>query len=175
MEDNEILELFNREPAKALELIYDKYVDYLSREIYFILRDEKETEDVIQDLFLNLWNNQKYLKNINTSLKYYLKKAAINRAINKFKKQKHFESVRIEEGFNKRVELSDQLELEELNLEIKKAIDLLPNKCRIIFVLSRYEEMRYKDISKKLDISVKTVENQISKALKILREKIKNK
>ncbi len=174
MEDKEILILFTNEPAKALGFIFDKYIDYLSKEVFFILRNEEETEDVIQDLFLELWNNQKYLKNINTSLKYYLKKAAINRAINKIKKQKRFESVEIEEMFNKEVKLSDQLEMDELNLEIKNAIDLLPNKCRTVFILSRYDEMSYKEISRKLDISVKTVENQISKALKILREKIKN-
>ena len=174
MEDKEILILFNNEPAKALGFIFDKYIDYLSKEVFFILRNEEETEDVIQDLFLELWNNQKYLKNINTSLKYYLKKAAINRAINKIKKQKRFESVEIEEMFNKGVKLSDQLEMDELNLEIKNAIDLLPNKCRTVFILSRYDDMSYKEISRKLDISVKTVENQISKALKILREKIKN-
>ncbi len=172
MEDNEILILFEKEPAKALELIYDKYIDFLSKEVYFIVRNENETEDIIQNLFLDLWSKQKLLKNINTSLKYYLKRAVINRAINVIKKEKRVEIVEMEDVFDKRVESSDNLEIEELNLNIKNAIDLLPEKCRVVFILSRYEEMSYKEISKELDISVKTVENQISKALKILREKI---
>ncbi|MBK9567431.1 MAG: sigma-70 family RNA polymerase sigma factor [Saprospiraceae bacterium] len=64
---------------------------------------------------------------------------------------------------------------DELQYKINKVISNLPEKCRLVFVLSRFEEMSYSDISKELDISVKTVENHISKALKVLRENIYNK
>ena len=173
MEDKNILKLFDSEPERALELIYDKYFDYLSREVYFILKDEQDTEDVIQELFLALWKNHSHLKGINYSLKSYLKKSVINKSINKIKKRRYFEDITSELvllRYREDVEETDHLELEN---QMKKLIDALPPKCRTVFVLSRYEELKYKEIAKKLDISIKTVENQISKALKILREKIK--
>ena len=69
-------------------------------------------------------------------------------------------------------ENSDKLQEIETENEIKAAIDSLPERCREIFLLSRFEELKYNEIAKKLNISVKTVEAQMSKALKILREKL---
>jgi RNA polymerase sigma-70 factor (ECF subfamily) len=65
---------------------------------------------------------------------------------------------------------TEQMEADELQEQINQAIDGLPERCRMIFLLSRFEDMSYKEIAQKLDISVKTVENQISKALKVLRD-----
>ena len=77
------------------------------------------------------------------------------------------------------VELTDnsassqqELEYKELEDYLNEVIDRLPEKCRLVFVLNRFEELSYKEVSKKLDISVKTVENQMSKALRILREEM---
>ncbi len=172
MEDKDILILFEKEPDKALGLIYDKYVDYLYKEVYFLLRDEKETEDVVQELFLELWKKHKHLKNIKISLKYYLKRAATNRALNSIKKQKYFVDIDSDDILQKEHKQHASMEFAELQDKIKFEINNLPDKCRVIFSLSRYEEMSYKEISKELDISLKTVENQISKALRILRKKI---
>lgn len=173
MDDDKILELFDTEPEKALELIYDKYFEYLAKEVYFILREENDSQDVIQDLFLNLWKNHSHLKNINYSLKAYLKKAVVNRSINKIKQRRYFEDVESESVMKRYQEEIDFVEASELENKMEIMINSLPPKCRTIFVLSRYEDLKYKEIATKLDISVKTVENQISKALKLLREKIK--
>ena len=175
LDDKNILELFDSEPEKALELIYDKYIDYLSREVYFVLKNEQDTEDVIQELFLALWNNHRHLKGIKFSLKSYLKKSAINRSINKIKQRRYFEDITSEQILQQYQEESEESDHMEVENQMKNLIDTLPPKCRTIFVLSRCEDLKYKEIAKKLDISVKTVENQIGKALKILREKIKKK
>jgi RNA polymerase sigma-70 factor (ECF subfamily) len=71
-------------------------------------------------------------------------------------------------------ERSDSPSIEhELRAHIRQAIDRLPERCRAVFLLSRYEELSYREIAEKLDISVKTVENQMGKALKIMREQLK--
>lgn len=172
LDDKKILDLFAKEPEKALGMIYDKYIDFLAKELYFFIKNKEEAEDIIQDLFLELWKKKKHIANINMSLKYYLKKAAFNRAINKVKKQKYFEDLEADDVSKKLYEEDTGLELKELDERIKSEIDRLPAKCRTIFMLSRYENMSYKEIAEQLDVSVKTVENQISKALKILRKKI---
>ena len=69
-------------------------------------------------------------------------------------------------------DVSAQLESMELEEQIRKVIDSLPERCRVIFELNRFDGLKYAEIATQLDISVKTVENQISKALKILREKL---
>ena len=172
MKDELILSLFETEPQKALGLLFDKYFDYLSREVNFILRNEGETEDVVQDLFMELWKKQQHLKNVNISLKYYLKRAAVNRALNKIKKRRFHEEVDEQLEAVRSVKQPNLSEIDDLEKKIKYGIDSLPPRCHIIFVLSRYENKSYKEIAQDLDISIKTVENQISKALKILREKL---
>ena len=172
LDDKKILDLFSKEPERALSLIYDKYIDFLAKELYFFTKNKEEAEDIIQDLFLELWKKKKHLANINMSLKYYLKKAAFNRAINKVKKQKYFEDLDADDVKRQLFEEEAGLEVKELDNKIKGEIDRLPARCRTIFVMSRYEDMSYKEIAAKLEVSIKTVENQISKALKILRKNI---
>lgn len=172
LEDERILILFREDPKLALSLLYDKYFDYLSKEIYFILKDEDDTQDVIQDLFLTLWKNKEHLNNINSSLKLYLRKAAYNKSLNKIKTKVQFFEVEDDDFVYDNCDQHSDMVVEELNLRIKKAIDDLPLKCRTVFILSRYDEKSYKEIAENLEISIKTVENQISKALKILRKKI---
>ena len=172
MEDEKLLILFRDDPRTALSHLYDKYFDYLSREIFFILKDEDDTRDVIQDLFLTLWKNKEHLNNINTSLKLYLRKAAYNKSLNKIKTKVQFLELEKEEIVLENADQHSEMVLEELNLKVKRSIDELPLKCRAVFILSRYDDMSYKEISESLGISLKTVENQISKALKILRKKM---
>lgn len=175
MKDEFILSLFETDPQNALSLMFDKYFDFLSREVYFVLRNETETEDVIQDLFMELWKKHKHLNNVNISLKYYLKRAAINRSLNQIKKRKYFDEVNEHLDTDRYVKQPNLVEINDLEKKIKIGIESLPPKCHIIFVLSRYENKSYREISEDLDISIKTVENQISKALKILREKLEYK
>ncbi len=102
---------------------------------------------------------------------------AVNEAISHLRKIKKLQA---------NIELENTLPLEgsersdasfmeaELSGRIKDALDKLPEKCRIVFVMSRYEELSYKEIALQLEISVKTVENQIGKALRILRGELKD-
>lgn len=172
MEDDKILHIFRENPANAIGILYDKYFEYLSKEVFFILKDEQDTRDVIQDLFLSLWKNKDLLNHINLSLKQYLKKAAYNKSINKIKSRVPFSDWDNDDGPLEVEEQHNKIVAEELELSIIQAIDELPIKCRTVFILSRFEDKTYKEIAVELNISQKTVENQIGKALKILRNKI---
>lgn len=172
LEDDKILILFRTDPEKALGILYDKYFEYLSKEVFFILKDDEDTQDVIQDLFLSLWRNKEYLQNINTSLKLYLRKAAYNKSINKLKAKVHFHEIDNEIFSFENSDQHSEMIIAEIQQKITNAIDGLPVKCRTVFILSRYQDMTYKEIANELEISVKTVENQIGKALKILRNKL---
>ncbi len=172
MEDSLILSLFENDPRKGLEKLFDKYYDYLSGQVYFILKDVDESEDTIQELFMELWNNHEHLNNINTSLKSYLRRAAANRALNKIKKRRHFSDVDSDLELERSVIQPNISELSELETIISKSIEELPPRCKEVFILSRENELTYKEISNELNISIKTVENQIGKALKILRKKV---
>jgi len=172
LDDSLILSLFEKNPRKGLEELFDKYYDYLSGQVYFILKDVDESEDTVQELFLELWNKHEHLKNINISLKSYLRRAAANRALNKIKKRKIFTDVDSDLELERSVIQPNISELSELEEIISKSIEELPPRCKEVFILSRENELTYKEISTELDISVKTVENQIGKALKILRKKV---
>ncbi len=173
MEDQDILKIFKTDPKKALGVIFDKYYEYLVREVYFIVKDTGQSEDIVQELFMDLWKKQYLLDSISSSLKYYLKRAAINRSLNKIKQQKFFHKELELSDFNVSFEQNnDNLEYKELENKINSLIDALPNACRTVFVLSRVEQKSYKEIAEELSISIKTVENQISKALKFLRKNL---
>lgn len=133
-----------------------------------------EAEDIVQSTFIKIWENQDHL-NIKHTIKAYLFKAVYHKCINqlehraiKLKYQDY--GVRIQSTQVQQPEVFP----EELEENIKKAIGKLPPQCRIIFMMSRYEELRYSEIAQKLNISVNTIENQISKALKILRTELKD-
>ena len=168
--DEELIALLAVNSDLAIERIFERYYDFLCNIVYRYLRDEALSEDIVQDVFMELWRKHRMIR-IKTSLKAYLKRATINKTLNFIRDNKvTFEGEEdlpvLKGSFTS---ASEQMEADELQEQINQAIDGLPERCRMIFLLSRFEDMSYREIAQKLDISVKTVENQISKALKVLR------
>ncbi|MEO1517201.1 MAG: RNA polymerase sigma-70 factor [Bacteroidota bacterium] len=168
--DKDWLKLFEQDSERAIDLLFRQYYKFLCRVIYRLLPDTGTAEDLAQEVFFDLWRRKDRL-NINSSLKAYLRRSAINKSLNYIRDQKmKFE----EEGAHpemrsRQLDGQQQLEASELEQRIHRAIEGLPERCRLIFMLSRFEDMSYREIATQLDISMKTVENQISKALKILQ------
>ncbi len=111
---------------------------------------------------------------IDSSLKSYLYRAVRNAALNRLKHEKvkanHVAFVTSRnENF---VSPADELEETELHFRIQRALKKLPEQCRVVFEMSRFEELKYTEIAERLGISVKTVENQMGKALRIMREQL---
>lgn len=169
--DEELIALLATNEESAIDLVFRKYYAFLCRSVYRIIPDTQITEDLAQEVFYELWRKRAKL-NITTSLRAYLKRAALNKALNYIRDQKiDFRNAPAKEELtSKAASVEQELAAANLQQEIDQAIDSLPEKCRLVFVLSRYEEMSYQQIADHLEISIKTVENQISKALKSLRK-----
>ena len=171
--DQEILKLLQDNSDKAIDILFRQYYGFLCHAVYKIIPDTTLVEDIAQDVFYELWRKRSRLS-IKTSLKAYLRRAAMNKALNFIRDQKiKFDDEEKQAPLESKIpSINQKLEAAELQQLIDKVIDDLPERCRIVFVLSRYEELSYSEIAKQLDISSKTVENQISKALKILRVRL---
>lgn len=162
--------LLHQEPDNAIEVLFRQYYSYLCQAVYKIIPDPKLTEDIAQEVFLELWKRKDRLA-ISGSFKAYLRRAARNKALNYLRSQRiAFEDREDLPAIEAEIPgVVQQMEAAELHEIIDRAIDHLPERCRVVFALSRFEDMTYQEIADQLEISVKTVENQISKALKLLR------
>ncbi len=170
-----LLPLLKAGDQSALKTLFDAYYPTVCNTVFRMLKDRPTSEDVAQDVFIKLWEKREQL-NITSSLGAYLRRFAINEAISHMRKHKKHQSESIDASmpvvslYQGAVE---QLYESEMQQKIAGAINELPPRCQVVFKLSRYEELSYKEIASKLDISVKTVENQMGKALKVLRISLK--
>lgn len=154
----------------AFKILFSKYYQTLSYRAYKVYPDEHIAKDKVQEVFIDLWNKRKS-QEIHTSVYAFLSKAVVFKTIN------HIRSIRLDFEkdfvFEKKVfEQNKNLEFAELKQLIYRTVESLPERCRIVFSMSRYEDMSHKEIASQLNISTKTVENQITKALKVLRQAI---
>ena len=169
----EIINRLNRSEEGVIKILFDEYYEYLCRSIYRLVPDASVSEDIVQEVFMELWKKRESIQ-ITTSIRAYLRRSALNRALNYLRKNriKFEEEEDIPDMASHDHGGQANMEMTELEAKIHGVIDELPERCRIIFGMSRFEEMSYKEIAAALDISVKTVENQMSKALRILRNRI---
>lgn len=172
--DQEIWNLLQSGDQQALSHVFTKHYGRICSVAYRMIADKQIAEDLGQEVFMDLWNKRKQLM-IKTSLGAYLSKAISNKTLNHIRdnKIKLAPDDKILQMPTKGGSVQQSMESEELQLKIKAAIASLPERCRMVFVLSRYQQLTYAEIAENLDISVKTVENQISKALKILKLELK--
>lgn len=157
----------------ALRKIFDVHYPLLLKDIYHYVADEDTCKDLAQEVFVELWKKRDAL-NIHTSLRAYLRRAAINRTLN-FIKINRRTVLEDASDWSETIDFSaldiqHQGEQERMEAALHEAIDQLPEKCRLVFSLSRFEQMSHKEIAEQLGISVKTIENQITKAMRYLRE-----
>lgn len=166
-------ELIRTKPEEALQSLYASYYSVLCNQVYVLLKDKEAAEDIVQEVISDLWLKKDIIV-IQQTVFPYLKRACRNRALNYIRDHKKWENESEEMLliFDNNINKDVELETQELQKVITLTIAQLPEKCRIVFSLSRFEDMTYQDIADHLQISIKTVENHISKALKILREKI---
>ena len=135
-------------------------------------------EEVVSDVFVKLWKNREQIE-VHTSFQAYIYRAVRNQALDYLKLRVHRQNER-ESLDNVQWNMShadhfspaEELSFNEFYDHIEGCIQRLPRQCQIIFRLSREEGLRYRDIAERLDISVKTVETQMSRALKVLRERV---
>lgn len=174
--EEEILARIAQDDRSIFEEVFRLHYTDLCRFCIKYVRDEHVAEELVQEVYINIWERRHTL-NITTSVKAYLFTAVRNRSFNYLKLQipKEQRKIGVEDvldlGDNSE-EMESKMVQEELHGYVQDAIDALPPKCQTIFNLSRNAGMTYKEIAEELDLSVKTVENQVGHALRKLREQL---
>lgn len=160
----------------AFEMIFRTYYQPLCNYAYTFLQDKENAEEIVQSTFLSVWEKRETLS-IRAGVKPYLYAMVRNACLNVIKHEKIKQKHAVEElavGVHSYDSVSHTLAGSELELKIQQAMEQLPEQCRLVFKLSRFEELKYAEIADQLNISVKTVENHMGKALKIMREQLKD-
>ena len=160
--------------SQEFEQLFKTHFEGLYAYAYTILRDDHLAEEVVQEVFVKVFERAQRIR-IETSLEAYLYRSVYNESLNYRKHQKVKENYRKfilhrEGSSSTPPEGSSYLELEA---RLQLALEELPEQCRTIFQLSRFEELKYREIAMRMGLSIKTVENQLSKALKIMRKRLK--
>lgn len=140
------------------------------------LGDLDSSKEIVHAVFVKVWENRHNFE-WEKSAKSYLFTSVYNRSINAIRDNKKFTSTNDYETLESQLgqgDFTDGMELAELEGKIQVALSKLPEKCREVFELSRFEGKKYNEIAQKLGISIKTVENQMSKALRVLKEELKD-
>lgn len=161
----------------TIEQYFFEYFEVLHRYAYTLLKDNEDARDVVQQVFMHLWEKKETLS-IKQSVRAYLYTATHNHCLNRIKsrqtRQRHYN--RFATGQDHATwNNEEQVSVRALKNEVLTAMESLPEKCREVFYKSRFEEKTYPEIAKELDISVKTVEAHMGKALHALRTKLSAK
>ena len=159
----------------AFEMIFKTYYQPLCRYAYSFLSDKEEAEEVVQSAFITIWEKRSTLE-VQTSFKSYLYRMVRNACLNVIKhskvKQQHVAQA-LAGGEPQHEHVTETVHSSELEIRISDAMKTLPEQCRLVFQLSRFEELKYQEIADQLNISVKTVENHMGKALKLMRVQLR--
>jgi RNA polymerase sigma-70 factor (ECF subfamily) len=176
LSDSEIIDSLRTGDEKVFEQLFRYYYQRLCNYACGILNDMDEAEETVQNVFLGVWEKRIVIE-ITTSLKSYLYRAIHNASLNKIKhgKIRQLYANEYAQQTSPVYEHTTQTVYKnELEKQIHAAINELPEQCRMVFKLSRFEEMKYSEIAEHLGISVKTVENHMGKALKMMRQQLKD-
>ncbi|MDA3891240.1 MAG: RNA polymerase sigma-70 factor [Salinivirgaceae bacterium] len=157
------------------EFLFKEHFAYLSNVAYGVVKDEDDSYDIVQKVFAKFWD-KRFDVDLTDNIKSYLHRATLNTSLNFLDKNKRMvkiEDARLEDISSHSVEDNTDYLSGEVENAVKKAISELPEKCKIVFSLSRYSDKTNREIAEELEISIKAVEKHISRALRELRVKLK--
>ena len=173
-ENETITALLSQRDETVFEQVFKSHFKRLHAYAFTILRDDADAEEMVQQVFFKLWERSEKLS-LTGSVSAYLYRAVHNESLNYIKHRKIKSNHQLHVAHNMKNEVDHpgkKILAGELEKKIHSALNELPEQCRTIFQMSRFDELKYREIADKLGISVKTVENQMGKALKLLRLKL---
>lgn len=171
-----LLEKLKNDDQSAFSIIFTRYYQDLVRFSYGYTRDTDASEEIIQEVFMKLWENRKSFE-IHSSLKSFLLKTVQNRSIDSLRHVNithKYASIILEHPILAENDTENYILHSELEANFKHAMDNIPVEYAEAFRMSRMETLNYQEIAQKLGVSVRTVEVRISKALKLLRDELKD-
>ncbi len=166
--DQQLYALIANGNERAFYDLFEKYWEVLFTISARLLKDKDLAKDVVQEVFTSLWVNRldKQIEN----LAGYLKRAVKFASLKELRDNKMLDMETLDVGHDMHIVETDQLEYDETEEAVKKAIEELPERTREVFRMSRFDHLSNKEISEQLGISQRTVETHISNALKQLRD-----
>lgn len=170
-----LMESLKNGEEKAYKFLLNKFHRKLNAYALTLVNDHSMAEDIVQNVFLKTWKSRAKL-NPEFSIQSFLYKSVYNEFINSYQQNKAMMILQQKyvETMHQVVETTDESSIERMLAIINKEIQNLPPKCQQVFILSKKEGLTNIEIAEHLDVSIKTVEAQISKAFKILKEKLKD-
>ena len=160
-------------PEEKVELLFRQYYAWLCKSLYRTLRDASLAEDIVQEVFVKVWDMRHSLR-LDEAIPAYLYRSCYHAALNFLKSRKPLTDLSSLEDLAAGSQTAGQdLDLQETENQVQRAIEALPPKTRLVFSLSRFEELSYKEIADRLEISVKAVEKHMGIALQRLRENLR--
>lgn len=169
--DLHIFQQIREGDAEAFSRLFDRYYSALCFFAAKYLHDMDQARSLVQQVFVDLWVKREKIE-VSASVKSYLYQSVKNRCIDYLRTQKSTSEISETIENLSHIPFFDLVEEAELNDRINSSINRLPEKCREIFLLCRFDGLKYAEIAQKLNISVKTVEMQMGIALKKLRESL---
>ncbi|WP_320167738.1 RNA polymerase sigma-70 factor [Mangrovibacterium marinum] len=175
---DEELYIFNRMvkgDKEAFRFFFEKYYSDLCNLVNLYLRDPMISEEIVQDIFIYFWEKKERIK-VESSVKSYLLRATKNKSLNFIRDERNKLNIHDKLAGLSRAssEMPDKImDANQLRDVIDSAINSLPDRCREVYILGKEKDLSYKEISEELGISIKTVEVQMGKALKKLREELR--
>lgn len=166
-------QFLNKDREEEFEKVFKKHFKSLHAYACTIVRDDMMAEEMVQNVFCRLWEKTDQIQ-IRESVSGYLYRSVYHESLNYLKHLKvrdAYQTYAINQVENTN-NTSHNIELRELEEHLEIALKELPEKCRTIFQMSRFEELKYQEIADRLELPVKMVENQMGKALRLLRIKL---
>ncbi len=170
MNEQKLIRKLRRGKARAYKYLFSEYYDWLCNYIFQLCNDRSLSQDIVQETLIGFWERRKRIL-ITTSLKNYLFKSCHNQFLQHIRKKGlQFDTLdKIQWDVISEVTYEDDLDNFKID-KLNKLIDQLPPRCKEVFVQNKLEKKKYKEIALDMGISIKTVENQMSKALHFLKE-----
>ncbi|MEL6942166.1 MAG: RNA polymerase sigma-70 factor, partial [Bacteroidota bacterium] len=171
--DRQLLAAIGEGDQEAFDTLFRQYYKYLITVAYGYVKDLELSKDLAQEVFLSLWKRKAKIQ-ISYSVKAFLRGAIINQCKTALRNQTLTDDLsNTEIAVASEENAQRSLELGELHQSIEAIIASMPERCRAVFLLSRRENLSHREIAEKLNIANKTIENQMTKALKMLRKGLK--
>lgn len=171
--DNGHITISGADTTVVFERVFKEHFKNLHAYACSILKDSDDAEEMVQNVFYKLWEKKEKISELQ-SVPAYLYRSVYNECMNFVKHEKvktAYEAHAVHHG-DIASDAQDTARAKELERRLSEAMNSLPEQCRTIFQMSRFEEMKYREIADKLGLSVKTIENQMGKALKIMRTQL---